>query len=106
MDTITAIQGSVSDYLSGVYPMGTTQTDSSNADSFATIFQSAVDMVKNTNDLQHDAEIEEINFALGYSDNSHTLQIAQEKASIALQYTLAVRDRFLEAYDKIMNMQI
>ncbi len=80
--------------------------DTANADSFESLYNSAVAMVTNTNDLQDAAETEEINFALGYSDNTHTLQIAQEKANIALQYTVAVRDRFLEAYETIMNMQI
>ena len=63
-------------------------------------------MIKETNQLSNEAEVEEINFALGYSDNTHDLQIAQEKANIALQYTIAVRDRFLESYQSIMNMQM
>ena len=58
------------------------------------------------NKASNEAEVEEINFALGYSDNTHDLQIAQEKANIALQYTIAVRDRFLESYQSIMNMQM
>ena len=68
--------------------------------------QQAMDMIKETNQLSNEAEVEEINFALGYSDNTHDLQIAQEKANIALQYTIAVRDRFLESYQSIMNMQM
>ena len=63
-------------------------------------------MIKETNQLSNEAEVEEINLALGYSDNTHDLQIAQEKANIALQYTIAVRDRFLESYQSIMNMQM
>ena len=77
-----------------------------NADSFQTIYNSAVSMITETNDLSDAAETEEINFALGYSNDTHSLQIAQEKANIALQYTIAVRDRFLEAYNTIMNMQM
>lgn len=75
-------------------------------DSFESLYNSAVAMITETDELADDAETEEINFALGYSDDTHTLQIAQEKANIALQYTIAVRDRFLEAYEKIMSMQI
>ena len=52
------------------------------------------------------AENAEISFALGEVDNTHDLTIALQKASTALQYTIAVRDKFLEAYKEIMNMQI
>ena len=53
-----------------------------------------------------DAENEKIKFALGEVDNTHDLAIALWKASTALQYTVAVRDKFLEAYREIMQMQI
>jgi flagellar hook-basal body complex protein FliE len=32
--------------------------------------------------------------------------IAEQKAALALQYTVAVRDRFVQSYQTIMNMQI
>lgn len=73
---------------------------------FDSILQSAVDMLEQTNTLQNYAEEAEIQFALGYSTNTHDLSIAQEKANIALQYTVAVRDKVLEAYKEIMNMQM
>ncbi|GHU40932.1 hypothetical protein FACS1894111_02370 [Clostridia bacterium] len=74
--------------------------------SFGTILQSAVDMLNETNDLQNKAEQAEIQFALGNSTSTHELKIAEEKASLALQYTVAVRDKFLESYKEIMQMQI
>ena len=51
-------------------------------------------------------ENQELKFALGETDNTHDLLIAQEKASTALQYTIALRDKFLESYKELMNMQI
>ena len=74
--------------------------------SFATIFQSAKDMLQETSDLQNKAEEQEIKFALGLSNNTHDLQIAQEKANIALQYTMAVRDKVIEAYKELMNIAV
>ena len=44
--------------------------------------------------------------ALGETENTHDLSIALQKASTALQYTVAVRDKFLQAYREIMQMQI
>ena len=38
--------------------------------------------------------------------NTHELGVYQQQANIALQFTVAVRDKALEAYKEIMNMQI
>lgn len=73
---------------------------------FDSILNSAIDNIKTTNAYLSDAENEEIKFALGEVDNTHDLAIALQKASTALQYTVAVRDKFLEAYREIMQMQI
>ena len=73
---------------------------------FGRVLQAAKDMVKETNDLQNTAQMEEMKFALGLADNTHDLMIAERKAQVALNYTVAVRDRFLQSYQAIMNMQI
>ena len=73
---------------------------------FEAILNSAIDNINNTNSLLSDAENEEINFAMGKTESAHDLMIALNKASTALQYTVAVRDKFMEAYKEIMNMQI
>ena len=73
---------------------------------FDTIFQSALNMVNETSNLQNKAEEAEIQFALGLSNNTHDLQIAQEKANIALQYTVAVGNKAIEAYKEIMQMSV
>lgn len=78
----------------------------SNQNLFGTMFQTALDNINTTNQYLSDAENAEISFALGETDNTHDLTIALQKASTALQYTVAVRDKFLEAYKEIMNMQI
>ncbi len=73
---------------------------------FDTMLNSAINSLNTTNMYLSDAENEEIKLALGESDNTHDLAIAMQKASTALQYTVAVRDKFLEAYKELMNMQI
>lgn len=73
---------------------------------FEALLNSAVDNIKTTNSYLSDAENEEIKFALGETENTHDLTVALQKASTALQYTVAIRDRLLEAYKEIMNMQI
>lgn len=73
---------------------------------FETVFQSAVGMIDETSALQNQADSEVIRFALGESENTHDLLIAQSKANMALQYTVAVKDKIIEAYREIMQMQV
>ena len=73
---------------------------------FESILNSAIDNIKTTNSYLSDAENEEIRFALGEVDNTHDLTIALQKASTALQYTVAVKNKLLESYKEIMQMQI
>lgn len=72
---------------------------------FSTIFDSAMNMIQEANAYSNAAEEEEIKYALGESDSIHDLQIAQQKANVSLQYTVAVRDAFMEGYNSIMNIQ-
>lgn len=94
------------DLLKNVSDVGkTTRASSKNTQAFDSLFQSALDMVKETNNLTDAAEREEINYSLGLADNAHDLQIAQQKANIAIQYTVAVRNNVIDAYKEIMNLQ-
>ena len=74
--------------------------------SFASIFETAFNMINETNELQNRAEEKEVQFMLGDAENTHDLMIAEQKANIALQYTVAVRDKILEGYNTIMGMQV
>lgn len=99
---ISAIQNIQSDYIAQAADKSAVDADGS----FDSIFTAALDMLKETNDLQNTAESLEVQFMLGEADNAHDLQIAQQKANLALAYTVAVRDKVLEAYNSIMNMQM
>lgn len=44
--------------------------------------------------------------ATGGMENLHGVMIDLEKADIALQFTLQVRNRIMEAYHEIMRMQL
>lgn len=100
-EDITTIYSAYGDALSSL-------TGSSEAKSgdFSSILDSMINAVDETNSLQNYAEQAEIQFALGESENTHDLLIAQTKANVALQYTVAVRDKLIDAYKEIMNMQI
>lgn len=74
--------------------------------SFDNILTKAMENINTTNSYLSDAENEEIKWALGETQNTHDLTVALGKASAALQYTVAVRDRLLDAYKEIMQIQI
>lgn len=73
---------------------------------FDSILSGAMKLVDDTNKLQNQASAQAISFALGESDNVHDLLIAEQKANMAIQYTVAIRNQFLQGYNTIMNMQI
>ncbi len=89
-----------------VYGLSSASLPSKSANAtFEDLFDAAVDMVKDTNDYINSAEESEIAYALGLTDNTHDLQVAQQKANIALQYTVAIRNGVLDAYKEIMSLQ-
>lgn len=73
---------------------------------FSSLFEKAMENLNTTNAYLSDAENEKIRWALGETENTHELTNALQKASTALQYTVAIRDKFLEAYKEIMQIQI
>lgn len=81
------------------------QTNTASED-FGSLLDSAIENLNTTNSYLSDAENERLRWALGETENTHELTIALQKASTALQYTVAVRDKFLEAYREIMQIQI
>lgn len=74
--------------------------------SFNDFLGTAIDNINTTNSFLSDAENEEIKWALGETENTHDLSVALMKASTALQYTVAIRDKLLDAYKELMQMQI
>ena len=73
---------------------------------FGSILNAAVGNINNTNDLLSTQENEELKWMMGISENTHDLTIAVGKAQTALTYTVALRDKLLEAYKEIMQIQI
>lgn len=101
---ISMLSGITSDYLS-TYAKQNSLVNASE-DSFGSVLSAMMSSLDETNDLQNAAEQAEIQFALGQSSNTHDLLIAESKAEVALQYTVAVRDKLIEAYKELMQMQI
>ena len=64
-------------------------------ENFSDVLSSMMNSIDETNDLQNTAEEKEIQFTLG-----------EAEALTALQYTVAVRDKIIDAYKELMQMSI
>lgn len=104
--SINAINGI--DSLSEVswYGSSTKKTGSdTEKTSFDNLLSSAMNLIGETDQLSNAAEAEEIRYAMGESDSLHDLQVAQQKANVSLQYTVAVKNTAMEAYRTLINLQ-
>ncbi|MBP2635806.1 MAG: fliE [Firmicutes bacterium] len=64
------------------------------------------DALNNVNQLQNDARQASLNLAAGKVEDIAEVTIAAEKATIALQLTMQVRNKAVEAYQEVMRMQV
>lgn len=65
-----------------------------------------MDALKDVNQSQQEAGNLRDAFLAGQPVEPHELMIAMEKASTAMQLTLQVRNKMLEAYQEISRMQV
>lgn len=62
--------------------------------------------INNVNESQLNSEHYKKMLATGELDNLHDLTIASDKADVALQVTLSIRNKIVDAYKEIMRIQI
>ena len=62
--------------------------------------------LEEVNSLQKDADRLTEDFLVGEPVEIHQMLIAMEKADLALRQTVEIRNKMLEAYKQITNMQI
>lgn len=72
-------------------------------ESFKRVMEKALGEV---NELERVARGKAEDLAAGRTDNVHDVMIALEKSKTALEYTLTIRNKVIEAYREISRMQI
>lgn len=102
-DYTTKVTDAIKQISSGNSEVKATGTTS---DTFDSIYNAVSGVVDSTNSYIQQAQQAEVDFALGNMTNTHELGVYQQQANLALQYTVAIRDKALEAYKEIMNMSI
>lgn len=72
-------------------------------DSFEASVKSAVRQV---NDLQSQADRLAVKMVTGDLEDVHQAMLAMQKASLAMQFAVQMRNKVIEAYQEIMRMQV
>ncbi len=62
--------------------------------------------VTEVNRLQNQADDLAVKLATGDVEDVHEAMIAMQKAKLALEFTIQVRNKVVEAYQEIMRMQV
>lgn len=93
----------VFDLLPVSAPMTTENRQASAGDSFAKVLGNALDQAANL-EIQSSKIGQQL--AAGQGADMHSVMIASEKASLAVQLTVQVRNKAVEAYQEIMRMQM
>lgn len=62
--------------------------------------------LQDVNKLQLESTEAKKRMVLGEVDNLHDVSILAEKADVALQVTMAIRGKVVEAYKEILRMQV
>lgn len=74
-----------------------------NRESFSDFLKSSLE---NVSSLEKESEEYTVKLATGELENIHEAMITAQKADIALQFTMQIRNKVLDAYNEIMRMQI
>ena len=75
-------------------------------DPSATFSSAMKKAVGEVNSLQNQADKMALNLASGDIEDVHKAMIAMNKAKLALDFTIQVRNKVIEAYQEIMRMQV
>lgn len=94
--------------ISSITPIATPQTPSlatanKSGGDFQSILSSAIDSVQG---LQNNASDAVHKFLTGENEELHTTVIATQKAEMAFELGLQVRNKVVDAYQEIMKMQM
>jgi len=82
------------------------QKSTSNATQSGTFENVLNDAMTMANQTDQENSQDTINLLTGDVNDLHTSMINMEKADLALQFTVQVRNKILDAYTEIMRMQV
>ena len=105
MSTVNILSGVSSVYITNSIADNSKAGKSEGSGSFDELYQAAVNLISGTNGYIQQAQQAEIDYAMGKLTSTQ-LSIIENKANIALQYTVAIKNGILDAYKEIMQLQV
>lgn len=90
----------------GALQLGQSLAQGGTAASQAPFQQLLGDAIDKTRQLQNHADFKTTGLLTGEVEDLHEVMIAMQKADLAFQLTMQVRNKVVEAYQEIMRMQI
>ncbi|MBZ0156332.1 MAG: flagellar hook-basal body complex protein FliE [Alphaproteobacteria bacterium] len=88
-----------------ISPQGT-EVSRANKQGGASFEDAIKDAMKETSEIQSEAEKAIEDFSKGEVKDIHTVVIAMEKADLSMQTLMQVRSKLLTAYEEIIRMQV
>ncbi|MCL1843938.1 MAG: flagellar hook-basal body complex protein FliE [Defluviitaleaceae bacterium] len=73
---------------------------------FSSFFNAALNVMEDTNTIVAEFEQAQLDFATGRLDDILAVQMAQDRANNAINFTSQITSRIIESYREIMRMQI
>lgn len=98
---IQSIQASPT--LQALTTQATQRTQAESATGFANLLEQALQPVREADTA---AKSESLGLLTGETTSIHQVVLAAEKADLALQLTLQIRNKAMDAYNEIMRMQL
>lgn len=108
-EPVQAIQMSIAPIQAALNPIGTQPVDTTPAVAagssvdFKGLMKTALTDL-NTSQVNSNKAIE--NLASGGNENLHDVIISMEQAGLTLQYAIEIRNKLLDAYQSVIQMQI
>jgi len=104
MSSIDAVQNQIFSQINNLLSSSQNQAASNTeSTSFADLLESLTTPADTAIDQ---SQVAGLALATGETEDIHTALIAADKAELALSLTLAVRNKMLDAYKEVINMQI
>ena len=109
MKNVNSLLGQIRDYQTqaqqGVNLTPDSVADTTNKDKvgFGAAVKGALNQV---NSLQQASEVQKVSYELGQTDSLPNVVLSMQKASLAFEATVQVRNKVLKAYEEILNMPV
>lgn len=98
----TSMLSSISS-LQNTLSTSTSKETNESSKSFSNVLTEAIQMAEQTN---ADSNAASLSILSGTTDDISSTLISTEKAELALNLTVAIRNKAVDAYKEIMNMQV